>query len=490
MAGPGQPAGRPLTTRALHSFLWAALSFGSSRLVVFIMTLLLARLLAPEDFGVVAAGLTIIAFLEIALDLGVGAAVVYEQEQGVSHRVRTASTLNLVLSSGVAAVGVLAAPAVASFFQAEDSVGLFRLLFLYLVLRGAGQIPAAVLQRDLRFKERTVVDVTRSCTRAATSIACAVSDAGAWSIVLGLIAGELAGLVIAYSYVRVVPTWRLQPAVMSALLRFGVAVLGIKVISAVLTSSDKIIIGNRLGPEELGLYVIAFRLPELAIDTVGWIFSSVAFPLYSQARAHGPEAFRSSMLKALRLTTLFGFSAGVGLAVVAPLAVPVLFSDSWAPAVGATVFLALATGVSSIGYASGDIFPAVGRPQTLLWLSASTVPFALLAFWLAWPYGITAVAAAHLVFQVVFCGLRLHVANRLVGVTWGQDLAAMGPSVLSALGVLALALPVSQIVPMSVLGLVATVLAGCVGAALALTLFARSAVGQVVSLVKRSRGRV
>jgi PST family polysaccharide transporter len=106
-------------------------------------------------------------------------------------------------------------------------------------------------------------------------------------------------------------------------------VLGIKVVGAVFSQSDKLIVGGRLGPEDLGLYIVAFRLPELCIDTVHWIFSSVAFSLYSKVRAQAPEAFRNAMLRALRLTTLFGFSAGTGLAIIAPVAVPVLFSDTW-----------------------------------------------------------------------------------------------------------------------------------------------------------------
>lgn len=486
---PPQPGDEPdsprtLTGRAVRSFLWSALSFGSSKFIAFAVTLALARLLAPDEFGVVAAGLTLIAFLEIALDLGVGAAVVYEQEHGVTDRVRTAYTLNLVIAVGLAALGVLAAPAIASFFQAPGSADLFRVLFLYLVLRGAGQVQGAVLQRDLRYRERTVIDVTRACVRGAVSVGLALDGAGAFAIVLGLLAGETAGLVLAFWYVRLLPAIRLERSVVSALLRFGVAALGVKVVSAFLTNSDNLIVGNRLGPESLGLYAIAYRLPELTIDTVNWIFSSVAFALYSKARKLGPEAFRGSMLRALRLTTLFGFSAGVGLAVVAPTAVPVLFSDTWQPAVGPTVFLALAMGLASIGYASGDIFPAVGRPGALLRLTALVTPFAVVGFWFAAPYGITAVAAVHLVFQLGYGAVRLHAANRLVGSSWRQNLTAMAPGVASALGILALALPVSLLLPRDGLGLVATVLCGLVGSLLALSLFGRSALSDVITLLR------
>ena len=490
---PPEPVAEPvapqsLATRAVRSFLWAGLSFGSSKLIVFLVTLVLARLLAPADFGVVAVGLTLIAFLEIALDLGVGAAVVQQQERGITERVRTAYTLNLVLACVLALAGVLAAPFIATVFRAPDSADLFRVLFLYLVLRGAGQVQAAVLQRDLRFRERTVIDVSRAAVRGVVSVALAMAGSGPWAIVLGMLAGELVGLAISIGYVRLLPVLRVRREVAVTLLRFGAAVLGIKVVGAVFSQSDKLIVGGRLGPEDLGLYIVAFRLPELCIDTVHWIFSSVAFSLYSKARAQAPEAFRNAMLRALRLTTMFGFSAGTGLAIIAPVAVPVLFSDTWEPAVGAAVLLALAAGLASIGYASGDIFPAVGRPAALLRLTALMTPPAVVGFWFAAPYGITAVAAVHLVFQLVFGLARLHMANRLVGSTWRQDLTAMYPAVVSALGVVALALPVRLLLPETWWSLVAMVVCGVAGSLLALLLLARPALLDVVTLLRRSAG--
>lgn len=486
-SGGPHPPPDSLTTRAVRSFLWSALSFGGSKLILLLVTLALTRLLLPRDFGLVAVGLTLIAIMEIVFDLGVGAALVYEQERGITERVRVAYSINLVLAIIFTVLGVFAAPAIAAIFGAPDQINLFRVLFLYLILRGAGQIQLAVLQRDLRYRQRTIIDIIRAIVRGAVSVGLALYGNGAWSIVVGLLAGEVIATALAMAFVPLRPAWRVEFSVASTLLRFGAAVLGLKVVSAVLTSSDDLIIGGRLGPEPLGFYAIAFRLPELSIDTVHWIFSSVAFAVYSKARQQGSEAFRDSMLRALRLTTLFGFSAGAGLAILAPIAVPVLFTDKWTPAVGATVFLSLAVGVSSIGYASGDIFPAVGRPGTLLRLTALMAPLAIAGFWLAAPYGITAVAAVHLVFQLLFGAARLHVANRLVGSTWRQSAVAVGPALASVIGIAALALPVSLLLPVGPLALAATLMSGLLGSALMLLLVARPTLIDIGELLLRAR---
>jgi PST family polysaccharide transporter len=358
-------------------------------------------------------------------------------------------------------------------------------MFCYLVLRGAGQVQYAVLQRDLRFRERTVIDITRSVTRGVASIVLALDDRGVWALVIGLLVGEAAGLVPSNLFVRLRPTLHVPRAVVRSLLQFGVAVLGLKVVGSVYNSSDILIVGHRLGATQLGLYSMALRLPELFIDSVHWIFSSVAFSFYSNARLQGAEAFRRSMLKALRLTTLFGFSAGTGLAILAPTAVPLLFSARWQEAVTPAVLLSLASGIGSIGYASGDIFPATGRPGVLLRLTAGMTAVAIVGFYLAAPHGLAAVAVVHLVFQVAFGLQRLRAANRLLGVTWPQDLAAMAPSVATAAGVAVLALPVSLLLPRDAVGLLLTVLAGVVGAAVALFLTDRELVRGLAGRLRR-----
>jgi lipopolysaccharide exporter len=130
---PEVTRGEPLRHRegvtsggAAKTLAWAAVSLMGSKLLAFVSTLILARLLVPEQFGVVAAGLTIIAVLETGLDLGVGAAVVYEQEQGLSDRMRTAFTLNVLVAVFFTVGAISAAPLVADFFGVPDDVDLLR----------------------------------------------------------------------------------------------------------------------------------------------------------------------------------------------------------------------------------------------------------------------------------------------------------------------------------------------------------------------------
>jgi lipopolysaccharide exporter len=165
----------------------------------------------------------------------------------------------------------------------------------------------------------------------------------------------------------------------------------------------------------------------------------------------------------------------------------VVFSAEWAPAIGATICLALAAGVSSVGYAFGDIFPAIGRPGILLRLTAETTLVGVVAFWFAAPYGITAVAAVHLLVELARCVLHLRLANRLIGSTWRQVGIAMAPAAATALATACCALPVSLLVPPTALGLALTIAAGSTGMLLALATVGRPAVHDLVAFLRSSR---
>lgn len=479
---------KDLSRKAVGSFLWSATSFGSSKLIMFLMTVLLARLLTPSDFGLVAAGLSVAAFLEIALDFGVGSALIYEQEKGITHRVRVAFTLSLIIAAVLTLLGIAASPLVATFFKVPDATMMFRVLFCYLMLRGIGQVQDALLQRDLRYQTRTIIDILRALGRGIASVALAFAGEGAWAIIIGTVAGEAVAATAYCSLVRVRPTVRLPRAVVWSLLKFGLPLLSLNIVNTVSAEGDKMIVGGRLNPGALGMYTIAQKLPEMVIDNVYWVFQKIAYGIYARARTGGMPMFRSAMLRALRLITLFGFPMGTALAVIAPIAVPLLFSEAWEPAVPAMVIISVTAGLGAIGYASGDLFPAIGRPAALLKATTTIVLVMLVAMWFIAPLGIEAIALLHLAFQIFWGPVRLHVANRLVGTTWMQCIRAMAPGILASLGIVVVALPVSMSVGHDVLGLLATIVAGVLGAGGAVALFSRGTFAEVIELV-RNRDR-
>lgn len=473
----------------MHSFFWAGLSFGLTKVAVFVSTLILARVLVPDDFGVVAAGMAMIALFEIGLDLGVGSALIHDQQKGITSRVQTAFTLNLVIATLLTGLFVACAPLVAAFFRVGDQAAVFRVLALYLLIRGAGQVHDAVLRRDLDFRRRTLTEVARATTRLAVSVPLALLDFGVWSLVFGLLAAELAGTFMNWWLVPFRPTFAIDRTAARTLLSFGLAVVAVQSVAVVSTNADYLAIGRVLGPEDLGQYTIAYRLPELLVENVYWIFSSIALPWYSRARTRSAATFKDTMLRALGLLTLFGFPMGTAVALIARDAVPVLFSDQWLPAVGPMVLLALAAGAHAIGFASGDIFPALGRPGILLRLDVVVATMEIIAFFTLAHHGLMVVATVHLVSGVGYVLLRLVVANRLVGADLRESWRAMVPALSISVGMAACAVPVLYLLEPGAGRLAAVIGAGIAGAALGALIGARSALADLASTLAAARAK-
>jgi lipopolysaccharide exporter len=414
--------------------LWTTLAWGCNRLAILGLTLLLARLLTPEDFGVVTAALTVIAMLDAALDLGVGAAVISDQESGITHRIRTASTVSLAIAVLIAIAGALSSSLIAALFHASSQSAVFALIFLYPLFRGAGQVNDAVLKRDLQFRRRTSVDVVRAVVRVAVSIPMALTVGGAVSIATGIVAGELAAMALLWVMVPIRPYVRLDQATVRGLLSFGGQVTAIRMLGSFRSSVDYLVVGAALGTAALGFYGMAYKLPELLIENVLWIFSAVALPAYSQARAAGHEILLSAMLRATRLLALYGLAIGTALCVLARDAVPVLFSERWTPAVIPTMIISLSLGIMAIAWASGDVFSAMGRPGMLLRLDVPATLLMTGAFLVAPRWGLVGVAGVHLIFNCCYCTARLGLLKAVTRVSTRSLLAA----VLPGLGVAAL----------------------------------------------------
>src|SRR5215213_2554349 len=171
---------------------WSTVTFVATRGLSFVAVVVLARLLTPSEFGVVAAVLVVLGVLELGSDLGMKASVIYEQQRGITERVHTAFTLGMLISLALTGVGMLLAPLVSDFFDVGDVTGLFRLAVVNITLTGLGNVHDALLLRDLAFRARNMSEVVRGVVRAGLSIALALAGAGAASLVWGMLAGTFA----------------------------------------------------------------------------------------------------------------------------------------------------------------------------------------------------------------------------------------------------------------------------------------------------------
>lgn len=467
---------------------WQSISYVGGKLLVLVSTAILARLLTPSDFGLVALALVFVTYAEVVADLGVAQALIYLQPR--RSYADAAIVLSALWSVTLLVVAVVSAPAVAAFFDRPDVTPIFRVLSLSLLLNGIGQVPDALLRRDLKFRTQIAGNLARAGAQGVASVAFAVAGLGPWAIVFGQLVGEAAWAGTLWALVDYRPRrgfHRLDRAAVKDLVGYGAPAAGNALVLSLVFNIDYLIVGRRLGARALGYYTLAFRVPQMLIIQVFYVLSTVTFPLFARVRDSG-ERLRSGYLLAVKLQSVFGVIAGVALAVTAGDLVPLVFGERWTPSVVPLRALALYATFRSLGIGAVDLLKAIGRPALAFRLSLLRLALVAPLLWVLAGRGIDEVswgqAAAAALLAVVVQGA----AVRAAGVPGAGLLRAVFPAALAGLAGGAAGLAAVAVLPdvrlVRVLASGAAVVAVAVGV---LALVDRSMVPQVRSLVTRRR---
>ncbi len=477
-----------LREAAVRGVAWQAVSFLGGKVLLLLATAILARLLTPEEFGLVAFALVVITLADVIGDFGVAQALVYLP---LDRRRTDAALVTAVAVSGLLVLlAFVTAPAVAAFFGRAEVEPLLRVLSCTVLLGAVASVPEALLRRALLFRRTVGAGLAKAATTGGVSIALAVGGAGPWSLVWGQLAGLIVFNVVLWSLVDHRPdwrVWRLRWADASPLVRYGVSVAVAMLLSKLVFDVDYVVVGRMLGTEPLGLYTMAYRLPELAIISSYFVISAVAFPAFSQAK-DDPPRLRRGYLSLVRLQSAFGAAAGVGLAVLAPSIVLALLGPDWEASATPLTALALFAALRSLSTGANDVYKAVGRPGLATWIALARLATLTPALVVAARWGIDGVAWAQAVMAVPFVFVAQGLAARIIGVSAREIGGAMRPALVAGAGV-GLATGAVRLLPLGSpwLDLLLGIPAGVLGALLALRLLMPGFVAELRRLLSGAR---
>ena len=481
-AGGGQGGG--LARAALNGVAWQGASFFAGKALVLVSTAILARLLSPTAFGVVALALVFITFADVVTDLGVAQALVFFPVD--RRRNDAALVVCLAVSGAFVGLAMLAAPLVASFFGHPEITGMFRVLSLALLVRATGQVPDALLRKSLRFRPRTIAELNRALFQGVASVVLAVLGFGPWAIIDGYLLGCAVWSLLLWRAVPYRPGasfWRLRVAGLRPLLRFGAPAAGTAFLLCLVFNVDYLIVGRLLGARALAYYTLGFRIPELVIISVFNVISVVAFPLFSRVR-DDEQRLHGGYLFGLRVQAIYGVAAGVGLAMAAPMIVHVVFGDRWDPAIVPLEALALYAAFRSLGLGPHEAFRGIGRPDLLVKLSLLRFAVVVPALLIGVKFGIAGVSWAQAAAALPLALIMQAVASRVLGIPLVQIGRSLRPAVAVSLGVALAMAPVRFLmVGPEPIRLALAILAGVAGAALAIAIADRRFTAEITTLV-------
>lgn len=428
-----------LGTQAARAVAWNYVSFASGKVLVIVTMAVLARLLTPEDFGIVGFATLVVAYLAVLKDLGLGAALIQRRDH-VTESAETVHAANLVLGAILTGLTILGAPLVAGFFREPLVTPLLRVLAFTFVLESLGSLPLVLLRRDLAFRRKLIPDVGRSLVKGVVSIAAAAAGFGVWALVWGQLAGVIASVILSWAVVGVRVRPRFHRAQLRSLSRFGAPLIVTDVQFAIWSNLDYLVVGRMLGDVALGVYTLAYRLPELLIQSVWRVLAGALFPVFSTIQGRA-DLMRKGYLASIRYTQVAVVPMCIGMFLTAEPAVLALFGPQWTEAIPVLQVMAVFSLIGSIGVNAGDVYKALGRTGVLARLATLELLVLVPALLIGAQHGIVGVAWAHAGVALVDTIVRLAVANRLVGTTFADVWRQLAPSFAAGLWLAAAALP-------------------------------------------------
>jgi O-antigen/teichoic acid export membrane protein len=324
-----------------------------------IRLLVLAWLLVPEDFGLLAIATTAVGFLLKITDLGMIPALVQSTEADKKHY-DAAWTVNVTRAVFISGIVFLAAPVIAQIFAEPRAVPIIRVLTLRPLLEATASMGIATLTRNLDFRPLSILKLTEAVVSTVISIVLAPSY-GVWALVAGTLAGSVSYLLMSYILAPHRPRFAFDQTAIRPLVRFGRWVFLTSLIVMVGNYILQIVISRQLGTAELGLYVLAAQLAFLPAEVATEVVGAVTFPLFARLQSDIYQVVRAFRTTLVGLSTLL-FPTCVLLIVLAPALVQEVLGSRWEGTVPVIQVLALVSLLGVFGDVTGPIFNGLGQP--------------------------------------------------------------------------------------------------------------------------------
>ena len=356
-------------------------------------TVILARLLVPADFGLLATVAPIIGFVDLLRDAGFSQALV-QREEVTLEQSHGLFWMTMALTALLGLLLVLASPSISAFFHEPRLKAILWVSALSMQLSSFSSQPWAFLNRHLRFNTIAVIDAIQGTVGLLVSAVCAMLTHSYWAIVVGGLSTTVSGSILAVWFSRWTPGRPRFDADVIQMARFGAGVSFSNVFNFLSRNSDNLLIARADGPVPLGLYDRGYKLMLLPLTQMTWPVSRVLVPVLSRLQ-RSPEEYRSLYMMTI---TVMMTAAQPGLIAATVLATPLiatLLGDRWSGVAPIFVWLGAAGVEQVVTSSAGWLYLSQGRARDYatsgLVGSASTIG----SFLIGLPWGPVGVAAAY-----------------------------------------------------------------------------------------------
>lgn len=386
--------GENLSQRVLHGGIWVTFLNFSERGIQILYWIILARLLAPSDFGLMGIALLAIGATEQLANLGIDSALIQREDDDIDSYLNTAWTMKITRGIGLFLLFLLVAPAAATFFDEARATPVLRVLGIGLLLSGFVNPSIVYFRKDLEFQKQFVYRMSGTVADFVVAVGAALIFQSVWALVAGALSKRFVKMVSSYLLSGYRPRIEFDRDYATEILDYGKWIWASTLVVFLALSGDDAFVGWYLTAASLGFYQMAFRLSNAPATEITHVISRVMFPAYSKLQ-NDQEALQSAFLKTIRVTFLIVIPMSAGIVLVAPEFTRIVLGEKWVPIIPVIQVMGVAGLFRAITATGGVLFQGYGVPEWDFRMNALRVGAIALTIWpLTDMWGITGAAVS------------------------------------------------------------------------------------------------
>lgn len=414
-----------MKSKAASGLAWTSFEKVGQEVIQFVIGIIIARILAPEDFGVVGMTAIFLALANTIVDSGFGSALIQKKDRTEADY-STCFYFNILVGLAIYGILWIAAPWIADFYRTPILTDVVRVLGIAFIINSLSISQTARMTAEMQFRQMSVITIVAQLVTGLVGLVLAMTGWGVWALVFQQIASgavRLIGMEIALKWV---PSLQFSRQSLRHLFGFGSKILCSSIINTVYNNLYTLVIGRAFLPSDVGYYTRANQTAALPTSSLTQVVMKVAYPMMAQVQ-DDVERLRNAYTKFLRAQLFVIFPVLLGIAALAEPLFLVLLGEKWLPAVPLLQVLCLGMLFDPLTVINLNILYVKGRTDLVLRLELIKKPIAFLILFLSLNFGLMWLCAGRALYCLIAYAFNCYYTGRFIGMGFWRQIVIILP---------------------------------------------------------------
>ena len=419
-----------LKSKTISGLLWKFAERTGAQAITFILSIILARLLSPSDYGAIAILLVFITIADVFVNAGFGSALIQKKDAD-NLDFSSVFYFSFLFSVFIYAVIYLAAPFVAGFYNMPVLQSTLQVLALRIPVAAINSVQQAYVSRNMQFKKFFYSTLSGTAASAVVGITMAYNGYGIWSLVGQYLSNAVVNTIVLFSVINWRPQLMFSFQRLKRLFSYGWKLLLSGLLDSGSQSLNSLLIGKFYTPADLAFFDTGKKFPMVIVTNINSSISSVLFPALASEQDE-PERVKAHTRKAIQMSSYIMWPMMLGMAACADNIVSLVLTDKWLPAVPYLQIACITYGLWPIHTANLQAINAMGRSDIFLKLEIIKKVIGVTALLISIPYGVLAIALTGVITGIISTFINAYPNGYLLNYKYWEQVKDILPSILCA----------------------------------------------------------